>query len=77
MSCPVAPSFSALPAHLRLGERHATLVLRGRSGRRLSESPTPSGTTRQCPERAPQFSCALSGSPALQLQDAPGRGSVS
>ncbi|KAJ1152725.1 hypothetical protein NDU88_005500 [Pleurodeles waltl] len=49
----------------------------GRVRRWLPESPTPSGPTRQRPERAPRFSYALSGCPALQLQDAPGLGSVS
>ncbi|KAJ1169545.1 hypothetical protein NDU88_001438 [Pleurodeles waltl] len=117
-SGPVVPSFSAPPAHLRLGERRATLVPRspanqhlpcpgcatsglsggssvagplsagrvparkspasqGGLGQWLPESPTPSGSARQCPERAQRVSRALSGSPALQLRDAPGLGSLS
>ncbi|KAJ1137692.1 hypothetical protein NDU88_004090 [Pleurodeles waltl] len=48
---------------------------RGPSGRWLSGSPIPLGITRLRPEWAPQFFSALSGSPALQLRDAPGLGS--
>ncbi|KAJ1208043.1 hypothetical protein NDU88_003433 [Pleurodeles waltl] len=74
-----APASLAPPVSLTAGcvPARESPASRGRSGRRLSGSPTPSGTTRQSPEQDPQFSCALYGTPALQLRDAPGLISVS
>ncbi|KAJ1209002.1 hypothetical protein NDU88_004381 [Pleurodeles waltl] len=117
---PATPGFSAPPAHLRLGERRATLVPPGsgpssltpslprrrhpRLRRRLrhrrvalrrphscTQVPGFSGRIRPTapgvpdslgirpsePRAGPRFSCALSGSPALQLRGAPGLDSVS